>query len=374
MMIAGEASGDMHGANLILEYKKLRVDARFYGIGSSKMRDAGMEILFDSKEIAVVGLFEVLAHFNLIYKALSGIKKIIIQDKPDILVLIDYPDFNLRVASFAKKAGVKVLYYISPQVWAWRQGRVKKMAKIIDKMAVIFPFEEKFYKKENMDVTFVGHPLAGHVRSTISKEEYRKSLNIPDDSKVITILPGSRKSEITLLLDDMLKACQLINESDKSYYFLISCAPTIERDVIVRATSRYNINARIIDGNAYNAIASSDFVITKSGTSTLETAILGVPMIIVYKVSALTYSIGKRFISVPHIGLVNIVAEERVVPELIQNEATPENIARSALLIIGNKALYETTRAKLISVKEKLGASGASKNTAELIKKTLYEK
>ncbi len=374
MIISGEASGDLHGSNLVREYLRLDPDAKFYGIGSTKMAELGVDILHDSKDLAVIGIFEVLARLRIILKVMSDIKRRLKEDKPDLLILIDYPDFNLRIAAYAKKIGVKVLYYISPQVWAWRQGRVKKMAKMIDKMAVIFPFEEEYYLKENMDVTYVGHPLADCVKATVEPEQYRAQLNIPDDAKVITVLPGSRMSEIKLLLSELLGACEALNEMDKSYYFLLSCAPTIEADIIKSAFEQCDIRGQVIEGNIYNAINASDFVITKSGTSTLETAMLTTPMLIVYKVSYLTYLIGKTFIKVDHIGLANIVAGERVVPELIQDNASWLKIADEVSRIMGDKKLYDATRAKLEIVREKLLAkTGASKNTAKLAKEILYK-
>jgi lipid-A-disaccharide synthase len=374
MIVAGEASGDLHGANLIKEYRKIDSFADFYGIGSSNMKAAGMEVLYDSKEIAVVGIFEVLSHLRVIYRALSGLKKRLLNDKPDLLILIDFPDFNLRLAAYAKKIGVKVLYYISPQVWAWRQKRVKKMAKIIDKIAVIFPFEEEFYLKENMDVTFVGHPLADCVKPSVTKDEYRRNMNIPDNAKVITVMPGSRAGEINRLLDEMLGACRLIQDKDESYYFLVSCAPTIDSEVIRAALKRFNLNGQIIQGDVYNAVFSSDFVITKSGTSTLEIAILGIPMVIVYKVSPLSYLIGKWIfrINLPCIGLANIVAGERVVPELLQKEVSAERIAGEVLKVMGDKAAYDEILNKLGMISGKLGDERASKNTANLVKEILY--
>ena len=373
MIIAGEASGDLHGSNLIKEYKKIDSGAHFYGIGSSKMRDAGMEVLHDSSDLAVVGIFEVLAHFRVIYRVFNELKRRLVNDKPDLLILIDFPDFNLRLASFAKKVGIKILYYISPQVWAWRKSRVKKMAKIIDKMAVILPFEESFYRAENVDVTFVGHPLVDCVKPAVSKEEYRKGLNILNDAKVITVLPGSRKNEINLLLEEMLSACEMIYKKDNKSYFLVSCAPTIEINAVKEVFDRFDLNGQIIQSNLYDAIASSDFVITKSGTSTLETALLGIPMVIVYKVSYLSYLIGKAVIDVPYIGLANIIADEMVVPELLQKDANAAKIAQEAVRIIGDKDIYDNIYNKLKMVKEKLGKTGASENTANLIKEMLSD-
>lgn len=373
MIVAGEASGDLHGSNLIKEYRKLDESAHFYGIGSTKMRATGMEVLYDSREIAVVGILEVLSHIRPIMRALSGLKKRLRTDRPDLLILIDFPDFNFMLAKYAKKIGVKVLYYISPQVWAWRRGRVKKIAKLVDKMAVIFPFEVELYEKEGVDVSFVGHPLVDCVKPTISKEEYKEKLGIPEGRRVITVMPGSRENEIKRLLDELLGACEIIQSKEPESWFMVSCADSVDRAVILDAIKRHRIDACLIEGGVYDAINASDFVIAKSGTTTLEVAILAVPMVIVYSTSAFTYFLGTKVFGIDssRIGLANIVYGENVVPELIQEDLNRGKIAAEVLSILNDKERYVAMKGKLETVKEKLGSSGASEKIARLVKDIL---
>jgi len=366
MIVAGEASGDLHGANLVREARKLDPAVSFFGIGGPRMREAGVETLVDSSQMAVVGLIEVIAHFDVISRAYLTLKKIISSDPPDLLILIDYPDFNLRIARLAKKAGVRVLYYISPQVWAWRVGRVKKIGRVIDRMAVVFPFEAPFYEREGVPVTFVGHPLVDAVRPTMSRADAQSLFGLVPASKTVGLFPGSRRSEVTRLLPVILESAKLLKEGFPDLQFILPLASSLTMGDIAPVLSSSGLRVKVVEKLGYDVMQVCDAAITVSGTVTLETALMGVPMVIIYRVSPLTYEIGKRLIKVEHVGLCNIVAGERVVPELIQHDAEPERIAAE---IAG--MLTDTTRTALIikklhSVREKLGEGGCSARVAKL--------
>ncbi|MBL0700912.1 MAG: lipid-A-disaccharide synthase, partial [Desulfosarcina sp.] len=306
MIIAGEASGDHHGARLVKAMEMEKNNFFFCGIGGKTMQKAGVKILVDAAELAVVGITEVFSKLPTIFKALSVAKRLLKSLNPDLLILIDYPDFNLHIAAAAKKLRIPVLYYISPQIWAWRQGRVKKIGKIIDHMAVILPFEEIFYTEHNIPVTFVGHPLLDSFSDsskTFCKVE-------KSGQQIIGLLPGSRNSEITKLLPVMLEAAVLIQEKFDDIKFILSIAPTVNKQYVEEATRKFNsiINLELNAGPVVRVLEQSRLIITASGTVTLETAIAGTPMIIVYKVSPVSFMLGKLMIKVKNIGLVNLIA------------------------------------------------------------------
>ena len=364
MIIAGEASGDHHGAKLVNAMKMEKNNLFFYGIGGNAMKKEGVKILVDAAELAVVGITEVFAKLPSIFKALSVAKRLLKSLKPDLLILIDYPDFNLRIAAAAKKLRIPVLYYISPQIWAWRQGRVKKIGKIIDHMAVILPFEEIFYKKHGILVTFVGHPLLdSSIDSSRSSCEIKKS-----GQQIIGLLPGSRNSEITKLLPVMLETAVLLQKKFDDIKFILSIAPTVDKQYIKKTARNFNsiINLELNDGPVVNVLEQSCFVITASGTVTLETGISGTPMIIVYKISPVSFMLGKLMIKVENIGLVNLIAGKTLVPELIQNEASPQNIAAATGRILDDPLLMENIRNELLKIKNILGGSGASLEVAKI--------
>ena len=278
--------------------------------------------------------------------------------------MIDYPDFNLRIAAAAKKLRIPVLYYISPQIWAWRQGRVKKIGKIIDHMAVILPFEEIFYKKHGIPVTFVGHPLLdSSIDSSRSSSEIKKS-----GQQIIGLLPGSRNSEITKLLPVMLETAVLLQKKFDDIKFILSIAPTVDKQYIKKTVRNFNsiINLELNNGPVINVLEQSCFVITASGTVTLETGISGTPMIIVYKISPVSFMLGKLMIKVENIGLVNLIAGKTLVPELIQNEASPQNIAAATGRILDDPLLMENIHNELLKIKNILGGPGASLEVAKI--------
>lgn len=357
MIIAGEASGDLHGSNLVQAMKRKNNALSFCGIGGKLLRDAGVGILMDASEISVVGITEVLSKAAKIWRGMSVVRETLRRSRPDLLILIDFPDFNLRMAAIAKRLGIRVLYYISPQVWAWRQGRVKKIAKIVDHIAVIFPFEEVFYRKHRVPVTFVGHPLL----------DMPLIENKTPDIRTIGFLPGSREGEIARHLPVMLKSVQILNQRQKKLKFLISLAPSLERNLIDNIFAQYPSEAdiEIVSGTA-PVFEKASLAVAASGTVTLETALSGTPLMVMYKVSPLSYRIGRALIKVRHISLVNLVAGRGLVPELIQDQASPENIADTVMKMIGDPAGLRQLGKTLSGLRHLLGGSGASGRVAEI--------
>jgi len=370
LMVAGEASADLHGSNLVKAIKRLDPDIVFWGIGGEKMDREGVRILIPSSHMAVVGMTEVLNKLPVIARASRKLKSILKKNRPDLLILLDYPGFNIHIARTAKRFQVPVLYYISPQVWAWRSGRVKKMSRRIDRMAVILPLEEEFYSRRGMRVDYVGHPLMDASGSGEPKEKCGKIYSHPSISDfrypVIGLLPGSRNEEIKNLFPDMLRSVEIIRRRYPGMHCVLPLAPTIEPEFIQAFIENPAAGIDIIRGDIQRVLSLCDVVFVASGTATLDAAIAEVPMVIVYRVSRVSYWIGKRVIKVPYIGLVNLVAGEKVVPELIQQEVTPERIASEALTILENADIREQMKKNLGLVKERLGGRGASDKTAEI--------
>ena len=371
MIVAGEASGDLHGASLVKEAHNVDPSLSFFGIGGSRMRAAGVVTLTDAAEIAVVGLVEVIAHFPVIYRAFTKLKNILETDPPDLLILIDYPDFNLRLAKIAKKANVRVLYYISPQVWAWRVGRVKKIGRVVDHMAVVFPFEVPFYEKEGIPVTFVGHPLVDTVHPTMNRSKAQELFGIDPDRKTIGLFPGSRRQEIKNLLPVILESAALLRRSFPDVQFILPLASSLSRADIAPLLDSSGLDVIVVEENGYDVMQVCDAIISVSGTVTLEIAMIGVPMVIIYKVSPVTYMIGRRLIQVEHIGICNIVAGERVVKELIQQDAVPNKIVAEIVRILTDVEYESSIREKLGLVRKKLGIGGCSAKVVQLVMEML---
>ncbi len=338
MIIAGEASGDLHAAKLVREVQEKTADVQFYGIGGEQMRKAGVETLVDSAQLAVVGLVEVLAHWSTISGALKKMQRLLRTDPPDLLILTDYPDFNLRLAKTAKECGVKVLYYISPQVWAWRQKRVYKIRDRVDMMAVVFPFEEDFYRKYNVPVRFVGHPLTDEVHASADTQTLRKEFLLDSDRPVVGLFPGSRHSEIRRLLPIIVAAAKLIADKEPQSQFIVPVASTLSENDILPYFEDTELDLRIISDRSYDVMQACDAIITVSGTVTLEIALLHKPMVVINRISRLSYFLVSRMLKIPYIALCNIVANRKIVPELIQDDATPEKIATTLLALLQDSA------------------------------------
>jgi lipid-A-disaccharide synthase len=371
MIVAGEASGDLHGAALVREALAVEPDLHFFGIGGRLMREAGVETLVDAAQMAVVGLVEVLAHFDVIARAFTTLKRILSNDPPDLLILIDYPDFNLRLARVAKARGVRVLYYISPQVWAWRVGRVKKIGRVVERMAVVFPFEVPFYEREGVPVTFVGHPLVDRVRPTMGRSEAQSAFGLDPGRRTVGLFPGSRRGEVKRLLPTILASAALLKARFPELQFILPLASSLSRADLAPYLEDSPLQVVVVEERGYDVMQVCDAIITVSGTVTLEIALMGVPMVIIYRVSPLTYEVGKRLIRVDHIGICNIVADERVAPELIQHDAEPEKIAAEIDRILIDPAHAAAMRRGLERVRTRLGEAGCSRKVAELVLRML---
>ena len=361
LIITGEASGDMYAARLVAEMQQTNPDLYFFGMGGDNLRKAGVEILVDAKDLAVVGLVEILSKFNTIYSAFNIIKIILKKNPPDLIILIDYPGFNLRVAKMAKKYNIKVLYYISPQIWAWRKNRIYTIKKYVDHMAVILPFEAKIYEEAKIPVTFVGHPIVEQVTPS------PHPLPQAREGKLICLMPGSRSSEIKYLLPIILESARILKLKYPTLQFILPIAPTILISEIDFYLKNYTeLNIQLVHNKTYDAIKSSHAVITASGTATLEIALLGVPMVIIYKLAKLSYLIFKKLAKINYIGLCNIIAQDKIVPELIQGNANPEKIAFEIKRFLEDPEYYALTKKHLAEMKIKLGEPGASKKVAAL--------
>jgi lipid-A-disaccharide synthase len=379
MIIAGEASGDLHGARLVQAMHQQKPGLVFCGMGSREMAAAGVEILFDAGKIAVVGLVEVLTHFPDILSALRILKRRMREERPDLLILIDFPDFNLMLAKKAKKLGIPVFYYISPQVWAWRTGRVKTIGQVIDGMGVILPFEESFYRSRGVTAHYVGHPLLDSVKVTTDRESFCRRHEISSDHKLIGLLPGSRRKEISALLPDLLAAAKrLVGKYDHEFVFLLPVASTIsEEELWKNGLGNYAevMNVKLIHEDRYDMMAACDAVVAASGTVTLELAILGVPMVVVYRLSPQTYYLGRLLARhMQFFSLVNLIAERSVVTELLQEEVSPGRIEAELARLLFDDNSREEMRLGLAEVLAKLGQPGASQQAAGLALKLLDQK
>lgn len=364
MMIAGETSGDAHGAHLVRAMKQADPSLRFTGIGGNAMRAEGVDILVDASELSVVGITEVFSKIPTVLNGISIVKKNLRTLRPSLIILIDFPDFNLHIASIARKLGVPVLYYVSPQIWAWRSGRIRKIKQNVDHMAVILPFEEDYYTRYDIPATFVGHPLL----DAYAPIQAKKTDDADEGNPVVGLLPGSRVSEISRNLPYMLASASILNRQYEDLSFLLSVAPSISSQWMESFVNPYKKTCRIelVTGKITEVFEKSTLILAASGTVTLETAIYGVPMVIMYRISPLSYMLGSALVRVNHIGLVNIIADERVVPELIQKEASPVKIARTVSTIINDSSERHRIKEKLAYVKSLLGKPGASEKTAEI--------
>ena len=314
LIVAGEASGDLHGSNLVKSLLKIRSGIEICGVGGKRMREAGVDILFDVKDMGVVGGTEIVGKIGFFWNIYRGLMAEINSDKYEAVILVDYPTLNLRLAKAAKKRGIPVFYYISPQIWAWWRGRIKKITRVVDKMLVILPFEEALYKEAGMDVEYVGHPFIDIVKPTMSKEEGYKRFGIEADRKVVGILPGSRKNEIDSLMSVMISAARIIKSKIPQVQFILPVADTMDKDYVANKIEGDSVDIKIVKGCTYDVMNISDFLIITSGSATLEAGLFSVPMVIVYKVSFLTYILGRMLLRIRDLGLVNIVAVYSIVP------------------------------------------------------------
>ncbi len=373
LIIAAEASSALYAERLIEHWKKSSDDPpHCFGVGNYAMESLGFEIIGRSEELAVVGLQEVIAHFPLIRntykKLLSEAKK----RKPKFALLLDYPEFNLRLAKALKALGIKVIYYISPQIWAWRTGRVHNIKKVVDRMLVILPFEKDFYQKYNVPVDFVGHPLLDEIDPKLFDRGFinfkREKFGLKKDDLVLGLMPGSRKSEIKHHLKAQLEAGQLLTKRYPFLKIVLLLAPTLDRNFIKSELEKYDLPIQIIKDQPMEMIAITDMILCASGTATLMVGLLHKPMVIMYKMNALSAKIAKLLVNkTPFFGMANLILNERAVPELFQEEADPEHLAKNIGALIDSKAKYNQTAELLSKLQAKLGEKNATGKVAQIL-------
>lgn len=339
-IIAGEMSGDLLGAGLIRALRELHPNAIIEGIGGPQMIEAGCRSLFPMEELSVMGLFEVLVHLPRLLRIRRAICKHFQADPPDVFVGIDAPDFNLGVERRLKAAGIPTVHYVSPSVWAWRQGRVKTIARSVDRMLTLFPFEAAFYLEHNVPVSFVGHPLADLIPERVDRDAARVALHLPPDVPLIALLPGSRAGEVARLADTLIATVHWCVQQRPDLHFVVPLANATAREIFVRALGRHagDLPVHLIDSNARAVMAASDAVLLASGTATLEALMLKRPMVVAYRLAPLTYWLAKWLVKLPYFALPNLLAERRLIPEFIQDEATPEALGAAVLQCIDDTA------------------------------------
>lgn len=370
MIIAGEASGDLHGANLVRAMQCQVPSLRFCGMGGTELHRAGVELLCDAAKLAVVGAVEVLSHLGDILRARRALIERLRNTRPALLILIDYPDFNLLLARTAKQLGIPVFYYISPQVWAWRSGRVRTIKRLTDRVAVILPFEQAFYARHGMHVDFVGHPLMDSVHPNQSPDQFKVQHGIDSARPVVGLLPGSRHKEVTALLPDFLAAAGRIGAVHPQTTFLLPQAPTISRSLLEQhglAKWQQRLDIRVITDDRYSMMAACDAALAASGTVTLELAILGTPTVAAYRTSPHTYWLGRLLIrNLRYFTLVNLIGERAILPELLQDAVTPERMAQEVITLLDNEQARAEMLAAMTEVRQRLGGAGASDRAAAI--------
>ena len=374
-VLAGEVSGDMHASGVIAELLKARPDVKVFGIGGEKLRALGADLLYDCSETSIMGFVDVLKHSGFLRRVIRDLKEAVRREKPLAALLVDYPGMNLLMARFFHELGIPVIYYISPQVWAWKEGRVKAIRRDVDRLLVIFDFEVDFYRRQGIDAEFVGHPVIEQLGelSLCSREVFLKKHTIAPDIMLIGLLPGSRPQEIAHILPEMLKAARLLNKEYR-VVFLFGRAPNLT-DSSYHVLSQYR-ELSIIQCSAYEVMQFSNLVLVTSGTATLESLCFGVPMIVVYKTGMLNYLIGRLVIKLKNISLANIVAKglwssERAVPELIQHEANGAEIYRTARMILDNPEAAAAMRRELTAARDKLASASPSRKIAAILQEYL---
>ena len=373
LLVAGEVSGDLHGSHLVEAIQRIEPEVQFLGVGGEGLKRRGMKLLYPAHSLSVVGLTEVFIKLRSILEALRRLKKSLDQERPDLVILIDFPDFNLRLAKIAHRRGIPILYYISPQVWAWRPKRIKLIARLVKKMVVLFPFEVPLYEAAGVDVEWVGHPLLDIVKPTLPKEVAFQQFGLDPKRRTIGLLPGSRMHEVERLLPSLLASAHLLQKEIQDLQFIIPLAPGIPKTILSSQMKNIAVPVKVVEGFTYDVMNLSELLITASGTATLEGAILGKPMIIIYKVSFPSYWIGRALIRVDYIGLVNLLAEKEIAPELIQKDVNPQRIADEAFRILRDPILSRKMTESMGEVRQKLGEPGAAQRAARIVISLLHE-
>lgn len=366
MVAAGEASSDTHASHALSALRQQGVDFTAFGMGAGALQSQGMDITVDCRELAVIGIVDVLLNYHKFRARLTRLRQAMRAEMPDLLIIVDYPDFNLKLAETAKSLGIPVLFYISPQVWAWRPGRVHRIGQLVSHMAVLFPFEVEVYQKAGIPVTYVGHPLVDDAVSSLTHEQARAHFNQDPDAPLLTLLPGSRNGEIRRHLPLMLDTVRQMLSSRPELRCLMPIAPTLDREV-VQSMIDPSLPITLVEGQACDSMRAADVVLTASGTATLETAMIGTPMVVMYVISKLNHAIMKRMIRIKDIALVNIVAGRRIVPEFVQDAATPAALSDAVLTLLDQPQQAQEMRDALLEVQNRMGDGGASSRVATLI-------
>jgi len=367
MIIAGETSGDMHGGELLRELKAMEPGTEAFGIGGERMKAEGMELVHHVRELSFMGFAEVLGHLPFIRSVMKKMEQLLSERRPDAVVLIDYPGFNLRFAEKAHRAGVPVIYYISPQVWAWGRGRVRTIRRVVKKMLCILPFEPDFYKQHGVNAVYVGNPLLDTARPELSREEFHARCGFPPAAPVLGLLPGSRRQEIELILPVMLETAGMLKGQNPDLRLVLALAPHVDRERIAGMIESRGLEVSLVENAPYDVMAHSQVALVTSGTATLETAIIGTPMCILYKTSWLSYLIGRMLVKVEYIGLVNLVAGKKVIPEFIQHEARPGAVFLMAQMLLAKGRPRQAVKAELARIPQILGEPGAARRAAREI-------
>lgn len=369
LIIAGEASGDRHAADLVAELGKLLPEVKFTGIGGDAMAGRGVQLLYHIKQMAFLGFTEVVRHLPFIRRVFRELEAYLDTRQPAAVILVDYPGFNLRLAKLAHRKGIPVIYYISPQLWAWGEKRVEKIRKYVDLLLVIFKFEQDFYARFGIEAIFVGHPLADEIEISLTDKEFRAKHRLDSQKPIVALLPGSRQNEVKSLLPVMLKAYRQFPDAHRLEW-VIGKTDTVPSHLYSRYVEN-RLPIKIISGDTHHLMKYAHLALVASGTATLETGYLKTPMVVLYKVYPLTYWIGKRLVKINNIALANIVCGETVVPELIQNQVTPENIVAEMEKFLGEEDYYRAIREKLSRIKNILGPPGAASRAAREIHRYL---
>ncbi|MDD5432366.1 MAG: lipid-A-disaccharide synthase [Candidatus Omnitrophica bacterium] len=366
LIVCGEASGDLNAANLAKNILKINPKIKIFAVGGNLLKQAGAEIIYDIKDLSVMGFFDVLKKLPNFFALKKFVLEKIARIKPDLIILVDFSGFNLRLAKDINKS-IPIIYYISPQVWASRAGRINTIKEYISKMIVLFKFEEDFYKKHGVNVDLTGHPLLDIVKPSMDKNDFISKYYISGAKKTIAILPGSRKAEIKNILPIMLEAAEILSKKIPDIQFVIAKSPQVDMKDYKSIMSSFNFDIKIIEGKTYDCLNVADFCFVCSGTATLETAIMQKPFCIIYKMNLLNYLLYRPQVKIPFIGMVNIVADKLIVPEFIQFRARPEDIAEKTLEIINLPSEINRIKDELAKVKDSLGETGASARAAKIV-------
>lgn len=370
LVIAGEASGDLHGGHVLRHLASLRPDIQIIGTGGKGIEEAGATLYYKVEDLAVIGFFEVAKRYSYYKGIFDNLVRKLDEEKPDVVFLVDYPGFNLKFAAEAKKRGIKVIYYIAPQVWAWKKNRIEKIKEFVDELIVLFPFEVDFFSKEGMETHCFGHPLLDIVKPECDKEEFLKRWQLNPEKRQIAFLPGSRINEVNKHLPLLFETIDQLHQQKNNLEYLIPLAPTVSEDYVAPFLEKSVASVKIIRDDTYNTVAHADFALVASGTATLETAILETPEIIYYKSSIITYLIGKYLLRIKMIGLPNIIANEFLVPEN-PHFTSPEKMTEMVLEYLNKPEAYETLKTNLAKIRSSLGDTGAYYKTAEFLSSVL---